>query len=441
MSCAGRESVNNHDEGRMMGNFFQELTWRGFVHSSTQGVEQYLSKNRVIGYCGFDPTADSLHVGSLLPIMGLVHLQRSGHVPIAVAGGGTGLVGDPSGKKEERKLLTKEEIAANLDGIRQQLSRFLDFKSAANPASIVNNAEWLSKLVMMDFLRDIGKHFSVNEMLAKESVRSRLDQQQGMSFTEFCYSLLQAYDFLELYDRRGCTLQLGGSDQWGNIVSGIDLIRRLRGHEAYGVVFPLITTPTGVKFGKTELGTIWLDPGRTSPYRFYQFWFNTEDKDVIAYLKLFTLLDQKIVDELESSQKAHPEHREAQTRLADEVTAIVHGGAAVAQAVKASKIFFGGEITDVSEGELLDIFSDVPSTNLPGAALSGAGTPLLDLLVTAAVVKSKGEARRLIESGGVYLNNMRVSAPESKVTASDLLRGKFLVLRKGGRNYFLVRAT
>lgn len=422
-----------------MQNFIQELTWRGFIHSSTQGVEECLSKKSVTGYVGFDPTADSLHVGSLLPIMGLVHLQRSGHHPIAVAGGGTGMIGDPSGKTQERRLLTKEEIASNLERIGPQLSRFLDFSSAKNPARIVDNASWLTKLSMMDFLRDIGKHFSVNEMMAKESVRSRLDQQQGLSFTEFSYSLLQAYDFLELYDRMGCTLQMGGSDQWGNIVAGIDLIRRLRGAEAYGIVFPLITTSSGVKFGKTEAGTIWLDPVRTSPYRFYQYWFNTDDRDVIGYLKLFTLLSPDAVGELESSRKAHPEKREAQTRLAQEVTTSVHGEAAVAQAVKASKIFFGGEIGDVGEGDLLDIFSDVPSTNLAREALGSEGMPLVDMLVSAGAVKSKGEARRLLESGGVYLNNRRVTELASKVTTADLLRGKFIVLRKGARNYFLVR--
>ena len=424
-----------------MQNFFHELTWRGFVHSSTQGLEDALAKNAVIGYCGFDPTADSLHVGSLLPIMGLVHLQRCGHTPIAVAGGGTGMVGDPSGKTQERKLLSKEEIGSNLEGIQRQLARFLDFTSVKNPAQIVNNAEWLGKLVMMDFLRDIGKHFSVNEMLAKESVRIRLEAQQGLSFTEFSYTLLQAYDFLELYDRFGCTLQMGGSDQWGNIVSGIDLIRRLRGGEAYGVVFPLITSSSGLKFGKTESGTVWLDASRTSPYRFYQFWYNTDDRDVLPYLKLFTLLPEARIAETEAAQRSHPEKREAQSLLAHEVTALVHGETAMVQAVKASQIFFGGEIGDAGERELLDIFSDVPSTDLPRESLAGERLPLIDLLVKAAVVKSKGEARRLIESGGVYLNNRRVAGVETKVGSADLLHGKFLVLRKGARNYFLVRVA
>jgi tyrosyl-tRNA synthetase len=291
----------------------------------------------------------------------------------------------------------------------------------------------------MDFLRDIGKHFSVNEMMAKESVKNRLHQQQGISFTEFSYSLLQAYDFLELHDRYGCTLQMGGSDQWGNIVSGIDLIRRVRGAEAHGIVFPLITTSSGVKFGKTEGGTIWLDPSRTSPYKFYQFWYNTDDRDVVQYLKFFTLLSENKIKEFEELSKSSPEKREAQTALAQEVTRIVHGESALIQAIKASKIFFGGEITDVNDSELLDIFSDVPSTEISKEQLSGQGMSLVDLLVKATVVSSKSEARRLIQSGGVYLNNRRAAEVEKKVTINDALHGKFVVLRKGAKSYCLVR--
>src|ERR1051326_761911 len=373
-----------------MQNFFKELQWRGFHHTSTSGVEKHL-ENPVTAYVGFDPTASSLHVGSLLPIMGLVHLQQAGHTPIAVAGGGTGMIGDPSGKTQERKLLTIGEIEANLEGIKKQLAHFLDFDRKPNPAKLVNNADWLTKISMMEFLRDVGKHFSVNEMLAKDSVKSRIAQEQGMSFTEFSYSLLQAYDFLQLYDRHTCTIQMGGSDQWGNIVAGVDLIRRTRSAESHGIVFPLITTSTGVKFGKTESGTVWLDPERTSPYKFYQFWYNTDDRDVIQYLKFFTPLHQERITELEVSLQSSPEKREAQGTLAQEVTRMLHGEAALAQAIKASKIFFGGEISPqggVSEGELLDVFSDVPSVGVGRELLTGTGVPLIDLMVTAGMVKS-----------------------------------------------------
>lgn len=420
-------------------DFFTELKWRGFVHTSTPGVEDHLRRKKVTAYVGFDPTAASLHVGSLLPIMGLVHLQRGGHCPIAIAGGGTGMVGDPSGKTQERKLLSTDELAANLEGIKKQLSHFLDFSAKENAARLVNNAEWLTKFTLMEFLRDVGKYFSVNEMMAKESVRSRLDQQQGMSFTEFSYSILQSVDYLQLFDRYGCTLQMGGSDQWGNIVSGVDLIRRLRGAEVHAIVFPLITTSSGVKFGKTEGGTIWLDASRTSPYKFYQFWINTDDRDAIQYLRFFTLLDQDTIGELDRARQASPDKREAQMSLAREVTRTVHGPTALAQAEKATKVFFGGEVTDVSDSELLDIFSDVPSVELSKSALEGEGKPLIDLMVEAKVVPSKGEARRTIQGGGVYLNNRRASDAAKKVVIGDTIHGKFLVLRKGGKSYTLVR--
>ncbi|MBI1805588.1 MAG: tyrosine--tRNA ligase [Ignavibacteria bacterium] len=433
-------------------NFFKELAWRGFLHTSTVGAEKHLAdaplrEKKVTGYVGFDPTAASLHVGSLLPIMGLVHLQRAGHTPIAIAGGGTGMIGDPSGKAQERKLLLKEDIEANLEGIKKQLMHFLDFNAKSNPAKLVNNADWLTKISMMEFLRDVGKFFSVNEMLAKDSVKSRLEQEQGMSFTEFSYSLLQSYDYLQLFEKYDCTLQMGGSDQWGNIVGGIDLIRRKHGKEVHGIVFPLITTSSGTKFGKTEAGTVWLDPQRTSPYRFYQYWINVGDKDVIKFLRLFTLLSQSEIesyhgDAMEGAMDWLPksqETREAQRKLAEEVTRTVHGESALAQAVKASKIFFGGEITDVNENELLDIFSDVPSVEIPKDRLSGEGLPLIDAMVTAGVTKSKGEARRAIQQGGIYLNNVRISDEGKKVAIDDTIKGKFIVLRKGGRNYFLVR--
>jgi len=419
--------------------FLEELRWRGFLHTATPNVKEHLETKNVTGYVGFDPTASSLHVGSLLPIMGLVHLQRSGHSPIAIAGGGTGMVGDPSGKAQERKLLTLDEIEANLAGIKAQLEHFLDFAVATNPAKLVNNADWLTKLPLMEFLRDVGKHFSVNEMLAKDSVKSRLEQEQGMSFTEFTYSLLQSYDYLELYDRHKCTLQMGGSDQWGNIVAGVELIRRLRRAEAHAIVFPLITTSSGVKFGKTEGGTVWLDASRTSPYRFYQFWYNTDDRDIIQYLKFFTLLGKEQIHAFEMAMETAPEKREAQTALAAAVTRAVHGESAVSQALKASGIFFGGEIEDVSESELLEIFSDVPSTEVPRTGLGGEGFPFIDLMVAAGVSKSKGEARRLVEGGGMYLNNRRVTEVARRVTMDEAIHRKFLVIRKGGKNYFLVK--
>jgi len=420
---------------------FQELKWREFLHTSTEGVEKELTKPGVTGYIGFDPTASSLHVGSLLPIMGLVHLQRHGHSPIAIAGGGTGMIGDPSGKTQERKLLSKEDIERNLEGIRNQLSHFLDFKKSGNSARIVNNAEWLTTISLMEFLRDVGKFFSVNEMLARDSVRSRIDQQQGMSFTEFTYSLLQSYDYLQLFDRYRCTLQMGGSDQWGNIVSGVELIRRMRGANVHGIVFPLLETAKGEKFGKTEAGAVWLDPLRTSPYKFYQFWFNTEDRDVLRYLRLFTLLQKESITELESRHQSAPGEREAQRSLASEVTRTVHGESALSQAARASKIFFGGEITDVTEEELLDIFGDVPSCELPKARLSDPGAPLIDLLVAGGAVKSKGEARRAVEGGGIYVNNVRVTEAGKNLTLRETLRGKFIILRKGARNYLLVKAV
>jgi tyrosyl-tRNA synthetase len=297
-------------------DFLGELEWRGFVHTSTPGVGDHLASGPVTAYVGFDPTASSLHVGSLLPIMGLVHLQRCGHRPIAIAGGGTGMIGDPSGKSQERNLLSEDEIAVNLAGIRAQLGHFLDFGSKENSALIVNNADWLAPLRVMDFLRDVGKHFSVNEMLAKDSVKSRISKEQGISYTEFSYSILQSYDYLALFDRYGCTLQMGGSDQWGNIVSGIDLIRRTRARDVHGVVYPLITTTSGAKFGKTESGTVWLDAARTSPYRFYQFWLNTEDRDVVRYLKFFTLLEREEIDALASSLEREPGKRVAHRKLA-----------------------------------------------------------------------------------------------------------------------------
>ena len=421
-------------------NVFEELQWRGMLYDASDGLQEALSRQKVTGYIGFDPTAPSLHVGSLLPIMGLVHLQRYGHTPIALVGGGTGMIGDPSGKTAERQLLSQEQIEYNLAGIRTQLSRFLDFESATNRALLLNNADWLAPMSLVDFLRDVGKHFTVNYMLAKESVKRRYEQGDGISFTEFSYMLLQAYDFLVLFDRYDCTLQMGGSDQWGNIVAGIELIRKLRGARGYGAVFPLVTTSAGIKFGKTEAGSIWLDANLTSPYRFYQFWFNTDDHDVGKYLKFFTLLNQQEIAELEMLTIIAPEKREAQRRLAEEVTRMVHGENNLRKALKASQALFGGEIADLSAADVLDIFAEVPSTDLPRASFEGDGMPIVDLVIACGFAPSKGAARRLIEAGGIYANNRRVADVQAKISLSALIEGQYLVLRKGAREYHLVHA-
>src|SRR5216110_824163 len=299
-----------------MMNIYDEFQWRGMLYEATPDLREVLANEKLTAYIGFDPSAASLHVGNLLPVMGLARLQRFGHTPIAIAGGGTGLIGDPSGKTKERQLLTHEQVEENLLGIKEQLSRFLDFEAANNPAQIINNADWLVPISMMEFLRDVGKYFTVNNLLAKEAIKRRLETDDGISFTEFSYPLLQAYDYLVLHDRHGCTLQMGGSDQWGNIIAGIDLIRRLRGTRAHGLVFPLVTTSSGVKFGKTEAGAVWLDPKLTSPYRFYQFWLNTDDRDAVIYLKFFTWLAKAEIEELEQTVKSSPESRAAQRRLA-----------------------------------------------------------------------------------------------------------------------------
>src|SRR5216683_4254457 len=353
-------------------NLYYEFEWRGMLHEATPDLQKILAEEKLTAYIGFDPSAASLHVGSLLPVMGLARLQKFGHTPIAIAGGGTGLIGDPSGKTKERQLLTPEQVEENLAGIKEQLSRFLDFDATANPARIINNADWLAPISMMEFLRDVGKYFTVNNLLAKEAIKRRLETDDGISFTEFSYPLLQAYDYLVLYDRYKCTLQMGGSDQWGNIVAGIDLIRRLRSAKAHGLVFPLVATAAGVKFGKTEAGAVWLDPKLTSPYRFYQFWLNTDDRDVITYLKFFTWLSKK-------------------------------------------------EISGMSVSEILDIFADVPSTELEKSKLDGDGFTLGDALVLAGLAPSKGEAKRLVQGGGIAMNNVRSDDVRKSIGASDFI--------------------
>ena len=422
-------------------NIYEEFQWRGLLYDASEGLQEAFMKERLTGYIGFDPTAASLHVGSLLPIMNLVRLQMHGHTPIALVGGGTGMIGDPSGKTLERQLLSKEQIEFNLAGIRGQLSHFLDFDNQTNPALLVNNADWLGSIGMIDFLRDVGKHFTVNYMLAKESVRRRYEEGDGISFTEFSYMLLQAYDFVMLYDRYHCTLQLGGSDQWGNIVMGIELLRKLREARGYAMVSPLVTTAAGVKFGKTEAGSVWLDPQLTSPYRFYQFWINTDDRDVVKYLKFFTLLDQGEIAELEAAVEIAPEKREAQKRLAQEVTRVVHGDYELRKAIQASQVLFGGEIADLSAQDVLDIFAEVPSSDVPKTSFEGAGWPIVDVVIASGFAPSKGAARRLIEGGGIYVNNRRVADVSAMIGLSSLIDGRYLVLRKGAREYHLVRAV
>jgi len=419
--------------------FVEELRWRGLLSDATPEADAALRAGSVVGYIGFDPSASSLHVGSLVPVMALARMQRCGHTPIAIAGGGTGLIGDPAGKKTERPLLTAEQVEINLQGIKRQLSRFLDFDRPDNAARIINNADWLTTVPLTDFLRDVGKHFKVNVMLGRESVRRRLESEEGISFTEFSYMLLQAYDFLVLHQKHGCTLQMGGSDQWGNIVAGVDLIGRVEGAKAHGIVFPLVTSAGGEKFGKTEAGTIWLDAERTSPYHFYQFWLRTDDRDAIKYLKYFTWLGPEEIGELERQFHAAPEAREAQKRLAEEVTRMVHGGEALASAQRISQIFFGEDVATLSAGEILQVVNEAPATDLAAADLAGAGIPLSDLLVRIGLAASKNEARRFIEAGSIYLSNRPLTDPRRAVGWADCIEEKILLLRRGKNNYHLVR--
>jgi tyrosyl-tRNA synthetase len=420
---------------------FDELTWRGLIYGNTESVPEMLASGPVRVYNGFDATADSLHVGHMVPLMALARLQRFGHVPIAVAGGGTSMIGDPSGKTAERQLLPREAIEANIATIKQQLAHFLDFETKTNPAILVNNADWLLSLNLVDFLRDIGKHFTVNYMISKDSVKMRLDREDGISFTEFSYMLLQSYDFLHLFDHFGCTLQTGGSDQWGNITAGVELIRRMRGKPAGAMVYPLITKADGTKFGKTESGSVWLSANRTSPYRFYQFWLNADDRDIINYLKFFTWLNEVEINELAASLARHPERREAQRRLAQEMTRMLHDETALQKAELAAQVLFGGEIAGLSAAEVADIFAEVPSGEISIARLQGDGLPVTDLLVECQAVPSKGEARRAIEAGGIYINNRRISDLSIKASLADAIENRFIVLRRGRKNYCLVRVT
>jgi len=426
-----------------MGALFEDLRFRGLIHQVTDpAVESRLEDGPVTLYTGFDPTADSLHVGHLLQLCTLRRFQLAGHRPIALAGGGTGFVGDPGGKSEERNLLSADELAANVAAIRGQLTRFLEFESVPGDggAILADNAEWLASMPLFDFLRDVGKHFTVNQMVSKESVRARLERDgQGISYTEFSYMLLQALDFLHLFDTFDCRLQLGGSDQWGNITMGIDLVRKVRQAEVWGLTSPLVVKADGTKFGKTEHGAVWLDPARTSPYRLSQFFVRSEDAVVGAYLRYFTFLPAEEVAALDRETAEHPERRSAQRVLARQVVTLVHGEDEALRAERAAAALFGEEIAGLDEGTLLDVLDDAPSTTMPRSSLDGEGAALVELLATTGLVPSKGRARTTIEQGGAYVNNRRVRDPDHLVVRDDLVAGRYVVLRRGKRDHHLVR--
>ena len=419
-----------------MSDLLAELEWRGFIHHATRDLAAHLAAGRRTLYCGFDPTAPSFQVGNLMPLMLLRHFQLAGHRPIVLMGGGTGFIGDPSGKKSERPLLSEEQIRENVRRQRDQLVRLFDFDAKETRALVLNNADWLVDQRLVAFLRDVGKHFSVNVMMQKESVKARLDA--GISYTEFSYMLLQAYDFLHLYRKQQCTIQVGGSDQWGNITAGIDLIRRVESGEAHGLVAPLFTTASGAKFGKTEAGAVWLDPALTSPYKLYQFWMNTDDRDAEQYLKLFTLLPQDEIKALLKSHHKEPGRREAQKKLAIEVTQLVHGDKARYNAVAASAILFDEfSPRNVELGAFETLAQEIPTVALESAD----GLTLVDAVVRTGLAKSKSEARRAIEQGGIYVNQERVKDVARTLGPSDWLGGGHLLLRKGKKDYGLLRVA
>jgi tyrosyl-tRNA synthetase len=413
-------------------SLLEELSWRGMVYQHTDGLPDALATEQLSAYAGFDPTAPSLHVGHLVPVMGLAHLQRAGHRPVALVGGGTGMIGDPSGKTAERQLVSPEEIEQNSRALEKQLQRFLDF-SGPKAARMRDNAVWLRPLKAVEFMRDVGKHFTVNYMLAKDSVQSRIEG--GISFTEFSYMLLQAYDFLELNRREGVTLQIGGSDQWGNITAGLELIRRVEGKTAHALTMPLVTTASGSKFGKTEEGAVWLDPARTSPYKFYQYWINVDDRDAGKYLRLFTLMSRKEIEALEKLIASAPEKREAQQALARDLTARVHGEDVSRVAEEVSRVLFGkADPASLTEPVLKALSEEVPFAE----PLDAPG--LLDALVLLKLAASKSAARRLVEQGGVYVNGQRATA-ETDLSSVKPLAGKYHLLRKGARDYGLIRRS
>ena len=428
-------------------NFVEELKWRGMINNIMPGTEEQLKKEMTSAYVGMDPTADSLHIGHLVSIMMLKHFQRAGHRPIALVGGATGMIGDPSMKSQERKLIDEETLRHNQECIRRQLAHFLDFDSdAPNHAILVNNYDWMKDFSFLNFIRDVGKHITVNYMMAKDSVKKRLaaNADHGMSFTEFSYQLLQGYDFLHLYETENCRLQMGGSDQWGNITTGTELIRRMNGGEAFAITCPLITKADGGKFGKTESGNVWLDPKRTSPYKFYQFWLNVSDADAAKYIKIFTDLDKEEIEALEAEQTADPGLRPLQKRLAKEITIMVHSQKDYGMAVEASQILFSNKAKDIlhkiDEDTLLAVFEGVPTFEVSREKLA-AGVPLINLVVEdAAVFPSKGEMRKLTQGGGVSVNKEKVTDPNMTISTEHLLNDKYILAQRGKKNYYLLIA-
>ena len=425
-----------------MSDIFADLKWRGLIHQTTDEahVPDWLAGGCRTVYAGFDPTAESLHVGHMMGLVALRRFQQAGHRPIVLVGGATGMIGDPSGKSEERNLLSIDALRANVSAIEGQLRLFLDFDGGENSAVLVNNFDWMSRFSYLEFLRDVGKHFPVNVMMAKDSVKSRLDRSDsGLSYTEFSYMLLQAYDFVHLNRQFGCELQIGGSDQWGNITAGIDLARRLHGVQLYGMTWPLLTKSDGGKMGKTESGAVWLAADRTSPYAFYQYWINVPDDDAGKCLRFLSGLSHDEIESLDTSRGEEPHRRESQRRLAEHLTELVHGPSGLAAARRATSVFFGAEISDLGDAQLVEIFADVPSCSLPAEELTGQGLGIMDAFARAGLAKSKGEARRTVQQGGAYVNNRRVDGIDTRLTTADLAGETVIVLRSGKKKYALLR--
>lgn len=427
----------------MKTNFVEELKWRGMLHDMMPGTDEQLNKEMSSGYIGFDPTADSLHVGHLVQIMTLIHFQRAGHKPYALVGGATGMVGDPSGKSAERNLLLEDDLNHNVACLKAQLSKFLDFNSGEpNAAVMVNNYDWFKNFSFLDFIRDVGKHITVNYMMAKDSVKKRLEGDTGMSFTEFSYQLVQGYDFYYLWKEHNCMLQMGGSDQWGNIVTGTEFIRRKDAGSAFALTTQLIKKADGTKFGKTEEGSVWLDPRKTSPYKFYQFWLNTSDEDAKSYIRIFTLLPQVEIEKLEAEQNAAPHTRVLQKALANDITTRVHGAAALDMAIKTSEFLFGnGELSFLSalkHEEVLDVFEGLPQFEISAAVLK-EGISIVNLLTEhSSVFPSKGEAKKMIVGGGVSLNRQKITDAEQVISTESLVSNRYIVAQKGKKNYYLI---
>jgi tyrosyl-tRNA synthetase len=427
-------------------NLIEELRWRGMIQDIMPGTEEQLLKEMTSAYIGFDPTADSLHIGSLVPILLLVHLQKAGHKPIALVGGATGMVGDPSGKSEERNLLSEDVLQKNVAGVKKQLEQFLDFDaSKANAAEMANNYDWFKDFTFLNFIRDVGKHITVNYMMAKDSVKKRLEGETGMSFTEFTYQLVQGYDFYYLYTNKNCKLQMGGSDQWGNIVTGTELIRRKAGGEAFAFTCPLITKADGSKFGKSEKGNVWLDAEKTSPYEFYQFWLNTTDVDALRYIKIFTFLSKEEIEQLIAEHTGNEHQRKLQKRLAEEVTAFVHGKENLAKAIQATELLFSKEtmniVASLSKEELDSTLTGVPAVEVSKETLSNTNPDVVTFLTDVSIFSSKGEARKMLQGGGVSFNKQKVTDVSYKVDISAFINEKYLFVQKGKTNYYLVKAV